>query len=121
MGRRAGPSPRTRTPARAGALAEAERIAADDVSRNRALGAHGARSIPVGGTVLTHCNTGSLACVGYGTALGVVRAAHEQRRRPRVLADETRPLLQGARLTMWECDRLGIDGRARPRRRGRGR
>jgi methylthioribose-1-phosphate isomerase len=65
--------------------------------------------IPVGGTVLTHCNAGALACVGYGTALGVVRAAHEQRRRPRVLADETRPLLQGARLTMWELDRLGID------------
>jgi methylthioribose-1-phosphate isomerase len=92
----------------AGALAEAERIARDDVARNRAMGAHGALLVPVGGTVLTHCNTGSLATVGYGTALGVVRAAHEQRRRPRVLADETRPLLQGARLTMWELERLGV-------------
>jgi len=92
----------------AGALAEAERIAQDDVARNRVLGAHGATVVPVGGTVLTHCNTGSLATVGYGTALGVVRAAHEQKRRPRVLADETRPLLQGARLTMWELQRLGV-------------
>jgi methylthioribose-1-phosphate isomerase len=92
----------------AGALAAAERIARDDVARNSAMGAHGAPLVPVGGTVLTHCNTGSLATVGYGTALGVVRAAHEQRRRPRVLADETRPLLQGARLTMWELERLGV-------------
>jgi methylthioribose-1-phosphate isomerase len=91
-----------------GALAEAERIAQDDVARNRVLGAHGATVVPIGGTVLTHCNTGSLATVGYGTALGVVRAAHEQKRRPRVLADETRPLLQGARLTMWELQRLGV-------------
>ena len=59
--------------------------------------------------MLTHCNTGALACVGYGTALGVVRAAFEAGRRPRLWVDETRPLLQGARLTMWECDRLGID------------
>ena len=92
----------------AGALTEAERIAHDDVARNRVLGAHGASLVPVGGTVLTHCNTGSLATVGYGTALGVVRAAHEQKRRPHVLADETRPLLQGARLTMWELQRLGV-------------
>ena len=58
----------------------------------------------------THCNTGSLATVGYGTALGVVRAAAERGKRPRVWVGETRPLLQGARLTAWELDRLGIDG-----------
>ena len=98
----------------AGALARAERIAADDVARNRALGAHGAALIPIDSTVLTHCNAGALACVGYGTALGIVRAASEQRRRPRVLVDETRPLLQGARLTMWELDRLGIDATLSP-------
>jgi methylthioribose-1-phosphate isomerase len=91
------------------ALAAAEAIAADDVRRNRLMGAHGATLVPVGGAVLTHCNAGSLACVGYGTALGVVRAAFESGRRPSVWADETRPLLQGARLTMWECDQLGID------------
>jgi methylthioribose-1-phosphate isomerase len=91
------------------ALEEARSLAADDVQRNRLIGAHGAALLPVGARVLTHCNTGALATVGYGTALGVVRAAHERGRRPQVWADETRPLLQGARLTMWECDRLGID------------
>ena len=59
--------------------------------------------------MLTHCNTGALACVGYGTALGVIRAAAERGRDPHVWVDETRPLLQGARLTMFELDRLGID------------
>src|SRR5207237_1186542 len=88
--------------------AEAVRIAADDVARNRRLGAHGAELLPEDARVLTHCNTGSLACVGYGTALGVVRAAHEAGRRPSVWVDETRPVLQGARLTAWELDRLGI-------------
>jgi methylthioribose-1-phosphate isomerase len=58
--------------------------------------------------VLTHCNAGSLACVGYGTALGVVRAAHEQGKRLHVWVDETRPVLQGSRLTAWELDRLGV-------------
>ena len=91
------------------ALAAAQEICRDDVARNRALGAHGASLLPVDGAIVTHCNAGSLACVGYGTALGVIRAAHEAGRRPRVWADETRPLLQGARLTMWECGRLGID------------
>jgi methylthioribose-1-phosphate isomerase len=90
------------------ALAEAERIAAADVAGNRALGEHGAGLLPDGGRVLTHCNAGSLATVGYGTALGVVRAAHEAGKRPRVWAGETRPVLQGARLTAWELDRLGI-------------
>jgi methylthioribose-1-phosphate isomerase len=89
-------------------VAEARRIAAEDVARNRALGANGAHLVPVGGNVLTHCNAGALACVGYGTALGVIRAAHEQGRRPHVWVDETRPVLQGARLTAWELTRLGI-------------
>ena len=88
--------------------AEAVRIAADDVARNRRLGAHGAELLPAQARVLTHCNTGSLACVGYGTALGVVRAAHESGRRPSVWVDETRPVLQGSRLTAWELRRLGI-------------
>jgi len=90
------------------ALAEAERIAAADVAANRALGGFGAELVPDDARVLTHCNTGSLAAVGYGTALGVVRAAHEAGKRPRVWAGETRPLLQGARLTAWELERLGI-------------
>lgn len=98
----------------AGALACAEQIATDDVARNRALSAHGAALVPYDGAVLTHCNAGALACVGYGTALGIVRSASEQHRNPRVLVDETRPLLQGARLTMWELDRLGIDATLYP-------
>ena len=93
----------------AAALEEAEQIAADDIARNRAIGAHGAMLLANKSRVLTHCNAGSLACVGYGTALGVIRAAHEHGHGPRVLVDETRPLLQGARLTMWELMRLGID------------
>ena len=89
-------------------VAEAVRLAADDVARNRRLGAFGAELVPEGGRVLTHCNAGALACAGYGTALGVIRAAHEAGRRPTVWVDETRPVLQGARLTAWELDRLGI-------------
>ena len=81
----------------------------DDIATNEQIGSNGAALIPVDAAVLTHCNTGSLACVGYGTALGVIRAAAEAGRGPRVWANETRPLLQGARLTMWELDRLGID------------
>ena len=92
----------------AAALAAAEDYAAADVTINRALGAAGAALVPVGGRVLTHCNAGALACVGYGTAVGVIRAAHEQGRRPSVWVDETRPVLQGARLTAWELGRLGI-------------
>jgi len=87
---------------------EAVKIAAEDVERNRRLGAHGAGLLPEQARVLTHCNTGSLACVGYGTALGVIRAAHEGGRRPSVWVDETRPVLQGSRLTAWELQRLGI-------------
>ncbi len=89
-------------------VAEAEAVAAEDVAVNRAIGEQGLAVVPVGATVLTHCNTGSLACVGWGTALGVVRAAHEAGRHPSVWVAETRPLLQGSRLTAWELDRLGV-------------
>jgi methylthioribose-1-phosphate isomerase len=89
-------------------VAEAVRLAHDDVDRNRRLGGHGAALVPQGGRVLTHCNAGALACAGYGTALGVIRAAAEAGREPTVWVDETRPVLQGARLTAWELDRLGI-------------
>ncbi|HEU0316274.1 MAG TPA: S-methyl-5-thioribose-1-phosphate isomerase, partial [Solirubrobacteraceae bacterium] len=89
-------------------LEEALRLAAEDLDRNRRIGAFGAALLPDDARVLTHCNAGALACVGYGTAIGVIRAAHEQGRRPTVWVDETRPVLQGARLTAWELDRLGI-------------
>lgn len=89
-------------------VAEAQRIAAEDVAANRRLGAAGAVLVPDGAHVLTHCNAGSLACVGYGTALGVVRAASEAGKTLHVWVGETRPLLQGARLTAWELQRLGI-------------
>lgn len=88
---------------------EADAIAQEDVVVNRQIGAHGAQLIADGDGVLTHCNTGSLATVDYGTALGVIRAAHEQGKRIRVYADETRPFLQGARLTAWELMQDGID------------
>ncbi|HVF14650.1 MAG TPA: S-methyl-5-thioribose-1-phosphate isomerase [Acidimicrobiales bacterium] len=97
-----------RARAAADPVAEARAMAAEDVERNRRLGAHGAGLVPEDGRVLTHCNAGALACAGYGTALGVIRAAHEQGRGPVVWVDETRPVLQGARLTAWELDRLGI-------------
>jgi methylthioribose-1-phosphate isomerase len=89
-------------------VAEAQLIAVEDVERNRRIGANGAPLLPPGSQVLTHCNAGSLATVGYGTAIGVIRAAHEQGREPSVWVDETRPVLQGARLTAWELARLGI-------------
>jgi methylthioribose-1-phosphate isomerase len=89
-------------------VAEARRVAAEDVARNRALSALGAPLLPERARVLTHCNAGSLACAGYGTALGIVRAAHESGRAPRVWVDETRPMLQGSRLTAWELGRLGV-------------
>lgn len=88
--------------------AEAEAIHREDVEACRAMGRLGAEDVPDGATILTHCNTGALATGGYGTALGVVRAAHEAGKRVRVLADETRPYLQGARLTAWELARDGI-------------
>jgi methylthioribose-1-phosphate isomerase len=91
------------------ALTDAHALAADDVTANRSLGRHGATLLGVGARVLTHCNAGALACVGYGTALGIVRAAAEDGKAPHVWVDETRPVLQGARLTAWELDRLGIE------------
>jgi methylthioribose-1-phosphate isomerase len=92
----------------ASALEAACSYAAADVAQNRMLGKHGAALIPDGARVLTHCNAGGLACVGYGTAIGVVRAAVEAGKRVSVWVDETRPVLQGARLTAWELARLDI-------------
>ncbi len=87
---------------------EAQRIHREDVEANQRLGMLGAELLPDEVTVLTHCNAGALATAGYGTALGVVRAAVEMGKRVRVVATETRPLLQGARLTAWELARSGI-------------
>jgi methylthioribose-1-phosphate isomerase len=89
-------------------LREAMAIAAEDSRRNRALGRLGAELLPPGCRVLTHCNAGSLACSDYGTALGVIRAAHESGKDPTVWVDETRPVMQGSRLTAWELAQLGI-------------
>lgn len=88
-------------------LTEAQRIADEDVAINQRMGAYGADLIKDGDTVLHHCNTGSLAAVDYGTALGVIRAAFEQGKKFHVLLDETRPRLQGARLSAWEMEQLG--------------
>jgi methylthioribose-1-phosphate isomerase len=87
---------------------EARRIHDEDVASCRAMGGVGAAVVPDGARVLTHCNAGALATAGYGSALGVVRAAVEQGKRVAVIADETRPFLQGARLTAWELVRDGI-------------
>ena len=89
-------------------VAEAIRIEKEDLAICRAIGKNGAGLIPAGATVLTHCNAGGLATAGYGTALGVIRAAHEAGKGIRVFADETRPWLQGARLTAWELMKDGI-------------
>ena len=89
-------------------LAEAEAIHREDVASCRRMGELGAKDVPDGATILTHCNAGALATGGYGTALGVIRAAHEQGKSVRVFADETRPYLQGARLTAWELHQDGI-------------
>ena len=86
----------------------AERIHADEVERCRRMGAHAVELFPEGARVLTHCNAGGLATGGYGTALGAVRAAFEAGRVSHVWVDETRPLLQGGRLTAWELEQLGI-------------
>ncbi len=88
---------------------EARRIHDEDIESCRAMGAHGASLVPEDARILTHCNAGALATAGYGTALGVIRAAAEQGKRVAVLADETRPFLQGARLTAWELVKDGID------------
>jgi methylthioribose-1-phosphate isomerase len=89
--------------------AEAQAIHDEDVASCRALGAHGAEVVPQEARILTHCNAGALATAGYGTALGVIRGAVEQGKRVTVFADETRPFLQGARLTAWELVRDNIE------------
>lgn len=89
-------------------LQAAQQIADDDVAINRRIGAKGAALVGDGATVLHHCNTGALATVDYGTALGVVRAAFEAGKRIHVLLDETRPRLQGSRLSAWELEELGV-------------
>ena len=94
---------------RARLRAEADRIHDEDVASCRSIGAHGATLVPADARILTHCNAGALATAGYGTALGVIRGAVEAGRRVRVIADETRPVLQGARLTAWELLKDGID------------
>ena len=89
-------------------LDEAQHLADEDVEINKRMAEHGAALINDGDTVIHHCNTGALATVDWGTALGVIRTAHEQGKRIHVLVDETRPRLQGARLTAWELEQYGI-------------
>jgi len=89
-------------------LDEAQKVADDDVSINKRMAAHGAELIADGDTIVHHCNTGALATVDWGTALGVIHTAWEQGKKIHVLVDETRPRLQGARLTAWELDQYGI-------------
>ena len=87
---------------------EALKMHAEDIAANRRMGRYGAALIPKGATILTHCNAGALATAGYGTALGVIRAAWEQKKKISVFVPETRPFLQGARLTAWELQKEGI-------------
>lgn len=94
---------------RASLVREAQVVHEEDIAINRRIGAHGAPLVPDGKTVLTHCNAGALATAGYGTALGVIRAAVEAGKKIDVFADETRPFLQGSRLTVWELQKDGID------------
>jgi len=94
--------------ARVAILNEAQRIADEDVEINKRMGDHGATLIDDGDTIIHHCNTGALAAVDWGTALGVIRTAHEQGKQIHILVDETRPRLQGARLTAWELEQYGI-------------
>ena len=93
---------------RARLIEEAQRMHDEDIEANKSMGRFGAELIPDGATVLTHCNAGALATAGYGTALGVIRAAVEAGKRVAVFADETRPFLQGARLTAWELHKDNI-------------
>jgi methylthioribose-1-phosphate isomerase len=90
-------------------IAEARKIREEDIAINQAIGRFGADLVPDGKTVLTHCNAGALATAGFGTALGVIRAAVQQGKKIDVFAGETRPFLQGARLTAWELQRDGIE------------
>src|SRR5262249_38812532 len=92
-------------------IQEALAIQAEDIASNKRLGNFGQQLLPDSGTILTHCNAGALATAGYGTALGVIRAGVENGKQLRVLADETRPFLQGARLTAWELAKDDIDVR----------
>jgi methylthioribose-1-phosphate isomerase len=94
---------------RATLVREAKQVYLEDIAINHAIGRNGALLVPDGKTVLTHCNAGALATAGYGTALGVVRAAVESGKKIDVYADETRPFLQGARLTVWELQQDGIE------------
>jgi methylthioribose-1-phosphate isomerase len=89
-------------------IAEAQQIRLEDIAINQAIGRHGAPLVPDGKTVLTHCNAGALATAGYGTALGVIRAAISAGKKIDVFADETRPFLHGSRLTVWELQQDGI-------------
>lgn len=93
---------------RSALLQQAQQIADEDVAINKCMGDYGAALIKDGDTILHHCNTGALATVDWGTALGVIRAAHEQGKRIHVLLDETRPRLQGSRLSAWELEQYGI-------------
>jgi methylthioribose-1-phosphate isomerase len=96
---------------RARLLREAQAILDEDVDSCRTMGAHGASLVPQTANILTHCNAGALATAGYGTALGVVRSAHAQGKVALLWVDETRPVMQGSRLTAWECVREGIPHR----------
>ena len=87
-------------------IRESQNILDEDIALCKAMGRHGASVIHSGQTILTHCNAGALATAGYGTALGVIRAAWEEGKQIRVIADETRPVLQGARLTAWNSCRI---------------
>ena len=89
-------------------ITEAQRMLVEDIAANEAMGKHGAVLLPASGGILTHCNAGALATCGYGTALGVIRAAVESGKKLHVFADETRPFLQGSRLTAWELMKDGI-------------
>jgi methylthioribose-1-phosphate isomerase len=89
-------------------IEEAQHMHTEDIAANQAMGRFGATLMPASGGVLTHCNAGALATCGYGTALGVIRAAVEQGKKIHVYADETRPFLQGSRLTAWELMKDGI-------------
>ena len=96
---------------RAALTAEAQAILDEDLAANRAMGAHGAALVPANARILTHCNAGALATAGYGTAVGIIRAAHERGKLALVWVDETRPVMQGSRLTAWEMVKEGIPHR----------
>lgn len=100
------PSPRLR---RMYLLEKAHQMAEEDIEINKKMGAYGAKLIKNEMSILTHCNAGALATVDYGTAIGVIRAAHEQGKKIHVFTGETRPYLQGARLTAWELKQMGVD------------